>query len=162
MQLESRLIPILREGVDVVKMIFFKKLKTHLTQKYPARELEYINRLAGAILNDVFGTPNSSEPFASFWQQNQEAIKQELFTVASTFAEMRIPLTDALRVQFLCDHQEGVDSAATLAHAKTLKILLADREVPLPANFLNLARSLGAAFDFLVGSKATPKKTLLH
>jgi hypothetical protein len=162
MQVENRLIPILREGVDVIKMILFKKLKTRLIQKYPDREAEYINRLAGAIINDIFGAPNSSEPFASFWQQNQGTIEQELFAVASAFAEMRIPLTDALRVQFLCDHQEGVDSAATLAHAKTLNILLADREVPLPANFLNLVRSLGAAFDFLLQSKAAPHKALLH
>jgi hypothetical protein len=162
MQAESRLIPILREGVDVIKMILFKKIKTYLARKYPDREPDYTNRLAGAIINDIFGTPNSSEPFAGFWQRNQGTIEQELWSVAANFPEMRIPLTDALRVQFLCDHQERVDSAATLAHAKELKILLSEREVPLPANFLNLVRSLGAAFDFLLRSKATPNKMLLH
>jgi hypothetical protein len=65
---------------------------------------------------------------------------------------MRIPLTDALRVQFLCDYQEGIDSSEILQRAKQFNLLILDREVPLPASFLNLARRLGGAFDLLAGS----------
>ena len=147
MELEGQLIPILRDGVEVVKMIFFKKLKAHLARKYP--DPAYSRRLAGAIVNDLFGTPNPEEPFASFVVENRPRIDEEMAGIASNFAEMRIPLTDALRIQFLCDHQEGIDSTSALVRARELHILLVDREVPLPAQFMNLVRRLGEAFGFL-------------
>ena len=74
----------------------------------------------------------------------------ELRGIATTFAELRIPITDALRMHFLCDSQEGVDSGAILARAHALGILLVDRQVPLPKNFLNLVRSLGKSFNLLI------------
>ncbi|MFZ5994049.1 MAG: hypothetical protein ACOYU4_03540 [Thermodesulfobacteriota bacterium] len=150
MQFESKLIPIMREGVEVIKMIFFKKLKAHLSQKYPERETSFINKLSGAIINDLFGTPNPGEPFATFVKENRACIAEEMDHIAVEFEGMRIPLTDALRVQFLCDSQEGIDSSRILTHAKELHVLLVDREVPLPRHFLDLVRKLGSAFGFLV------------
>ncbi len=64
---------------------------------------------------------------------------------------LRIPITDALRVQFLCDSMEGIDSSVILLQAEELGVLLADREVPLPKNFLNLVRRLGSSFNILTG-----------
>lgn len=139
----------MREGVDVIKMIFFKKLKTYLSDKYPDREALYINKLSGAIMNDLFGTPNPEEPFASFARENESLIRKEMENIATEFEEMRIPLTDALRVQCLCDHQEGIDSSSILVRARELNILLIDREVPLPSHFMNLVRKLGGAFNLL-------------
>ncbi|MEW6327053.1 MAG: hypothetical protein AB1487_05595 [Thermodesulfobacteriota bacterium] len=150
MRFESKLVPIMREGVEVIKMIFFKKLKAHLSQKYPWREAAYINKLAGAIINNLFGTPNPEEPFATFAEENKACIAEEMDHLATEFEGMRIPLTDALRVQFLCDNQEGIDSSRILARAQELHILLVDREAPLPRHFLDLVRKLGAAFGFLV------------
>lgn len=146
MEYEGKLIPILREGVDIIKMILFKKLKTHLPKKYPHRDAKYFNWLAGAVINELFGTPNQAEPFASFVTENKFFIKLETKEIVSTFPEMRIPLTDALRVQFLCDSQEGIDSAHILTQAKQLGILLTERDVPLPAQFMGLARKLGNSF----------------
>lgn len=152
MEYESQLIPILREGVDVIKMVFFKKLKMQLPQKYLHRDAGYINRLAGAIINEIFGTPNQSEPFATFVADNKFFIKLELKNITTDFPEMRIPLTDALRVQFLCDHQEGLDSSKVLAQAKQLGILMMEREAPLPAKFMTLVRKLGSSFELLIPS----------
>lgn len=149
MEVESKLIPIMREGVDVVKMILFKKLRMHLSEKYSLRDTQFINRLTGAIINDLFGTPNTQEPFASFVEENLLFIKREMSEIHNEFREMCIPLTDALRVQFLCDSQEGLDSSAVLARAKKLGILLVEREVPLPAKFIHLVRRLGASHDLL-------------
>lgn len=147
MEFESKLIPILREGVDVIKMILFKKLKTHLPNKYPHKDAKYINWLSGAIINELFGAPNPAEPFATFVSENKFFIKLETKDITSSFPEMRIPLTDALRVQFLCDSQEGIDSAHVLAQAKQLGILLTDRDAPLPAQFMGLVRRLGSSFS---------------
>jgi hypothetical protein len=162
MEVESRLIPVLLEGVDVIKMVFFKKLKTHLADKYPDRETSTINQLAGAIVNELFGVSNPAEPFAEFYRQNQRTIEKELASIATELAEMRIPLTDALRVQFFCDHQEGIDSSAMLGRARQLDVLLLDREVPLPAPFLSLVRKLGSAFEVLHPHHIAPGNTQLH
>lgn len=149
MDSEPQLIPILREGIDIVKMVLFKRLKTRLVEKHPGFDTRFVNKLAGAILNDLFGSPNDSEPFASFAANNKSLIDGELACLAEEFEDFRILLTDALRTQFLCDAQEGVDSSRVLVRASELKILIIDREAPLPARFMSLIRRMGAAFDLL-------------
>ena len=147
---ENKLIPMMREGIDVIKMIFFKKLREKLYEKYINRDAQYITKLTGAIVNDLFGTPNKQEPFATFVEENQYFIKSEMKHLSAELQELRIPLTDALRIQFLCDSQEGIDSPAILVRAKELGILIVDREVPLPAGFMSLVRKLGSSLDLLV------------
>lgn len=149
MQYESKLIPVLREGVDVIKMICFKKLKMHLPEKYPHKDSTYVNYLAGAVINELFATQNPAEPFAGFAIENKFFIKLEMKNLTSNFPELRIPLTDALRVQFLCDYQEGIDSSHMLAQAKQQGILIVDRDAPLPARFMTLVRKLGHSFDLI-------------
>jgi len=149
MEFESKLIPVLREGVDVIRMIFFRKLKEHLSEKYPDREPLYVNRLSGAIINEIFGIANTSEPFASFAEENRACIKKEAEQVAAELEDMRIPLTDALRVQFLCDSQEGIENPFILENAKKLGLLLVDREIPLPNNFMTMVRTLGSKLNIL-------------
>lgn len=149
-QVESKLIPILREGIEIIKMIFFKKLQDYLTKKYPDQEPGYINKLAGTMINDFFGTPNTQEPFACFAQENNKMVQEELSKIPSTLKDMRIPLTDALRIQVLCDHQEGIDNSSVLEHAQKMGILLIDRELPLPHSFMNLVRKLGSAFGIII------------
>ncbi|MGD9506710.1 MAG: hypothetical protein AB7W37_17525 [Syntrophobacteraceae bacterium] len=152
-EVDGKLIPILREGIDVIKMIFFKKLKDRLAINHPASDGPFVGRLAGAIVNDLFGSPNPEAQFVIFAKQNQSIIDAEMNRLSENFEEMRIPLTDALRMQFLCDHQEGVDSASVLARAKDLHILMVEREVPLPASFLNLVRKLGGSFNILAAQQ---------
>jgi hypothetical protein len=60
-----------------------------------------------------------------------------------------IPLTDALRIQYLCDSHEGVNSESVLEKAKNLNIILTDRKVPLPGAFMSLVRSFGVAYKIL-------------
>jgi hypothetical protein len=69
---------------------------------------------------------------------------------------MRIPLSDSLRVQFLCDSMEGFDSSAILVQADKLGILLHDRPVPLPKNFLELVRRLGKGHNLLIENLMPP------
>lgn len=139
----------MREGVDIIKMVFFKRLKAHLSQKYSDREPSYVNKLSGAIINELFATPNTEESFATFAEANKKYIEEEIKNIAAEFKKLRIPLTDALRVQVICDYQEGIDSSSILTRAQELDILLVEREIPLPKNFLNLVRKLGSSFDIL-------------
>jgi len=143
MKLENRLIPILREGIHIIKMVLFKNIRDGLAKRYPHQERIFINQLTGATINELFCTPNHEEPFLSFAITNKLLIKEEMERIAGDFPKLRIPLTDALRVQFLCDSQEGLDNPAMLAQARDLGILITDRDVPLPDHFMILARSLG-------------------
>jgi hypothetical protein len=162
MEMESRLIPIMREGVDVIKMIFFKRLQIYLDEKYAGRGRQYINQLAGAIINDLFATPSAEEPFAGFLEQNRDRIAEEMHALAASFPELRGPLTDALRVQFLCDQQEGIDNTAMLARAKELNVLITERDVPLPKHFLDLVRILGRGLHFLETGNHSGAEVTLH
>ncbi len=149
-ELESKLIPIMREGVEVIKMIFFKQVKEYLLADDPDGDIAYYGRLAGGVINTLFGTENPAEPFASFAEANKDRITRELENIPLAFKEMRIPLSDSLRVQFLCDSMEGIDSSAILVRAEGLGILLHDRPVPLPKNFLELVRLLGKSYNLLI------------
>lgn len=147
MEYEKRLIPILREGIHLVKMFIYKELRQGLSERYADRERVFVGRLTGAIINELFGTPNREEPFLTFNRENEAIIKGELKTLAADFPELRIPISDALRVQFICDSQEGVEKTAILNQAHDLELLLVAREFPLPDQFMNLARSLGEISD---------------
>ena len=70
---------------------------------------------------------------------------------------MRIPLTDALRVQYLCDSHEGINSESILEKAGRMKILISEREAPLPGAFMSIVRSFGVAYKIL---EPLPKECL--
>jgi hypothetical protein len=162
MEFESRLVPIMREGVDVIKMIFFGRLQAYLNSKYADRNRQTINQLAGAIINDLFATPNLQEPFAGFVEQNRDCIVEEMHLLATVFPELCGPLTDALRVQFLCDSREGIDSTAMLNHARDLKVLVLDRDLPLPKHFLEMVRALGSGLRILEPKNPVDHDTTMH
>jgi hypothetical protein len=139
-------------------MIFFKDLKAHLEKKHPQHPPDVIARLAGAVLNELFGTPSTEESFKSFAEEYRPAIDEALRHIPVAFERLRIPLTDALRVQFLCDSREGVDSRAVLSRARDLGVLIVDREIPLPKTFMNQVRRLGVAYN-LLAPLDIPEKT---
>ncbi|MEJ2033218.1 MAG: hypothetical protein P8Y63_09305 [Deltaproteobacteria bacterium] len=149
-EFESKLIPIMREGVEIVKMIVYKELRDSFAGRFSGQPPTMAARLAGAVLNELFGPSSSQAEFAAFVEENRSRIAEELRGFPGRFEKLRIPLTDALRVQFLCDSLEGIDSKATLARAREYGILIVDREVPLPKNFLHLVRRLGAAYGLLI------------
>jgi hypothetical protein len=150
MEFTTRLIPLMRECIEVVKMIMFKRLREHLELNHPERDGIFLSRLTGAVVNELFGTPNDQEPFASFILENRGLISAELKVLGQTLPEMRIPLTDALRMQTLCDLQEGNDSSSLLDQARELDLLLSDRDLPLPHTFMDMVRKLGAAFGLIL------------
>lgn len=147
---DSRLLPILREGVAVIQMIFFKELKVAISKNHPELESSAQTMLAGAITNEVFGSSNQEEKFQSFRNKHQGTIEQELMGLSSELPNMIDPLADALRIQTLCDNQEGKDSAHVLKQADSFGILSHDRELPLPSAFMETVRTLGAIHKLII------------
>ena len=94
--------------------------------------------------------------------QNRDCITEELRLLASVFPELLDAITDALRVQFLCDSQEGLDSTDMLTRAKELNLLVLDREVPLPKYFLEMVRTLGSSFRFLESGNPAEGAASIH
>ena len=147
---KSQLINSLREGVGIVQMVFYKEVRSALMAKRPELDKEHLVMLAGSIVNEVFGTQNPAEKFIRFRHDNWGDIEQELLNIKEESAALCPLLTDALRIQTLCDHQEGSDSSATLVHAKQMDFLQEEREIPLPSSFMVAVRELGKMHNLLV------------
>jgi hypothetical protein len=145
----SGLITALREGVALVQMVVFKTLRTALARQYPESDREYHALLAGALTSELFGANNPGERFAKFRREHRADIEQALLSLGDTLGEVRHPLTDALRIQALCDHQEGADSTAVLIQARQLGVLIEEREVPLPSAFMTAVRQLGSQYQLV-------------
>ena len=156
---KSQLILSLREGVSIIQMIFFKEMRTKLMNNRPDLDKTKLAMLAGSITNEVFGTQNPEEKFVRFCKENWGDIEQELLNIKKELAPLCTLLTDALRIQTLCDHQEGGDSSATLLRAKELDFLIEEREIPLPSSFMTSVRELGKQHNLLVPSlQITPEQ----
>ncbi|MEN8136701.1 MAG: hypothetical protein ABFS18_14390 [Thermodesulfobacteriota bacterium] len=147
---ESNLIPVMREGIEVVKMICFGKLSASLVARYSHQDKKYCSMLTGAVINEIFGTPNNQDPFASFCVDNRDIIDTEIKDFAVNFKELRIPLTDALRMQFICDKMDGHEDDQTLKHAKVRGLLLEERDLPLPQKFMEMVRRIGKAIGLII------------
>jgi hypothetical protein len=148
-EFDSKLIPILREGIELVKMILFKQLKEELPKRFPEVETKKITMLAGGIVNTLFGTVPEQEPFTSFHSDNSKSIERELRNIPHHCEMLCIPLTDALRTQYLCDKIDGNDCQAILEQAESFGILIKERDVPMPAKFIHLVRTLGTAYGLV-------------
>jgi hypothetical protein len=156
---QSQLIASLREGVSVVQMIFFKELRTELGNRYSDRGAAFCSMLSGAVVNEVFGTPNPEERFVTFRAENNALIEQELLGLKLDFSQLMPALTDALRIQSLCDSQEGNDDTQILTHAHEIGILVVDREVPMPSSFMTLVRELGEQHNLIIAPvQITPEQ----
>ncbi len=163
-QQRSELIDVLRETISVVQMVIFKELRRVFAQKYAEKDTISRAMLVGAIINKLFGMENPEKKFQEFNRQNGAVIEQELLGFAGEFPQLLPYLTDALRVQVLCDQQEGEDSTRILEQAEELRILLKDREVPLPSTFMTQVRDLGEKHGLTVAPQeiSPENNSLIH
>lgn len=146
-EIDRKFIPSLREGIDLVRILFFKRMKEYLVPKYQDKDSTYGPMLAAAVMNELFAMPNPEERFVDFARENSEQIQEELGLVPSVCEDLLILLTDALRMHFLCNHQEGLDDNGEemLKRASQWGILQEDRDVPLPKGFMELVHRVGSA-----------------
>jgi hypothetical protein len=146
----SQLIQSLREAVGLVQMILFKEMRTSLDQKQQNIPQAERSMLAGSITNEVFGTPNPEARFKAFRETNWGIIEQELLSLHENYNFLCRHITDALRIQTLCDSQVGEDSSKTLLKAKEYGYLLEEREIPLPSTFMSVIRELGKEHQLII------------
>lgn len=147
---QSRLIGVLREGVSLVQMVFYKEVKDLLVKHYPEKDIKTLLMLAGAMTNELFGTPNPNPKFVAFRQEHRTLIEDELGSLTANLPQLCPYVTDALRVQTLCDNQEGTEDPGVLQTAESLGILVTDRNVPLPSAFMTLVRGLGEQYQLII------------
>ena len=153
---KSQLISVLREGLSVVQMIVFKEMRASLAGKYPERAPGELSMLAGAITNELFGSLNPEARFVQFRQDNWAIIEQELLSLPTDKPELCAPISDALRIQALCDsHEDSEDNSAVLTRAHNLGILIPDRDIPLPSSFMTMIRALGKEHNLITPPEQT-------
>ncbi|VAW41135.1 hypothetical protein MNBD_DELTA04-954 [hydrothermal vent metagenome] len=148
-QLDSRVIPVMREAVAMVHMVCFGELKDKLADRFQDWEPAEFRRLVGAIVNDIFGTPAQDSESMRFARKHQDTVEKELWALADNLPDLLPPLTDALRMQTLCDHEQGINSLPTLLRARTVGVLVEERPIPMPSTFIILVRQLGARHGML-------------
>jgi hypothetical protein len=149
MSFEPQLVPALREGIDIIKMVLFRELKGVLISRHPAKDSVYINQLTGAVVNDLFGVSFMDEASDAFIKTHPEIVQKTSLLISTELDNLRIPLTDALRIQYLCDSHEGIDSRSVLKRAEQRGILIVEREAPLPGAFMHIVRTFGRAYAIL-------------
>jgi len=161
----SQLVQSLREAVGLVQMIVFKDIRKSIDTSQQQLEAAERSILAGSITNEIFGTPNPEEKFATFRTNHWGVIEQELLSIKEGNEFLCRHISDALRIQTLCDSQEGEDSSATLIKAQQYGYLLEEREVPLPSTFMTIIRELGKEHGLVVPPvQVTPEQdqALIH
>lgn len=149
MAFEPKLVPSLREGIHVIKMVLYQELKSVLMSRHREMNPAHVKRLTGAVVNELFGVTHSEPAMEAFGKEHQDAVAHAFRLILEELDHLRIPLTDALRIQFLCDSHEGIDSTVVLEKAQKRDLLIVEREVPLPGAFMNIVRSFGRSYGIL-------------
>ena len=151
---DNKVIPVMREAITTVQMVLFKLLRQSAHDRYVDQTDEYHNHLAGAVINNLFGTLPLDNAITAFGAANRELVERELRELSLTVQALIPIITDALRMKTICDNQEGIHSIPSLLMAKALGILQEERELPLPSTFMLQVRTL-AAHHGLVESMET-------
>jgi len=146
---DSKLIPIMREAVLTVQMVLYRVLKENMASRYADWTPEEQGRLAGAVVNNLFGTEALDPAVTDFAREHRELVEEELRGLNEHCGDLVPFLTDALRMQTICDNQEGIHSIGSLLMAKELGILREERELPLPSTFMLSVRNLATAHGII-------------
>ncbi|PIE59514.1 MAG: hypothetical protein CSA32_03950 [Desulfobulbus propionicus] len=134
----------MREAVSMVQMVFFQALKNDLGKRTEPEDQHRLTMLAGAVVNNLFGTEPSDQKIVDFANKNRDLVEQELRQVAIRLSDLCPFLTDALRMKVICDNQEGIYSIPSLLMARELGILQETRALPMPSTFMLSVRTLAA------------------
>lgn len=153
---DSKLIPVMREAVITVQMLVFKVLRASVHDRYVDQVEPYHTQLAGAVINNLFGTQPLDAAVAVFAASNRHLVERELRELAGCCGSLLPVLTDALRMKTICDNQEGIHSMPSLLMAKALGLLLEERPFPLPSTFMIQVRYLAAEYGLVEPMQAAP------
>lgn len=153
---DSKLIPVMREAVLTVQMVLYRTLKESMARRFADWPEDKQGRLAGAVVNSLFGTEAVDPEVVVFARNHRELAEEELRGLADHCGDLIPFLTDALRMQVICDNQEGVHSLGSLLMAKALGLLREDRDLPLPSTFMFSVRNLAAVHGIIEPVQVAP------
>lgn len=153
---DNKVIPVMREAIMTVQMVLFKELRQSLHDRYVDAPESHHARLAGAVINNLFGTQPLDEAVAAFAAANRELVERELHELVGQVPSLLPLLTDALRMKTICDNQEGIHSIPSLLMAKALGLLQENRPLPMPSTFMLQVRTLAAQHGLIEPMQATP------
>jgi hypothetical protein len=153
---DNKVIPVMREAIFTVQMILFKVVRQSVHDRYVDQDGPFHTRLAGAVINNLFGTQPADEAVAGFARENRELVERELRELAEHCQELLPLLTDGLRMKTICDNQEGIHSIPSLLMARALGLLQEDRALPMPSTFMLQVRRLAAEHGLLQPSDPLP------
>lgn len=153
---DSKLIPVMREAVLTVQMVLYRTLKENMATRFADWPQEKHGRMAGAVVNNLFGTEALDPGVTEFARAHRELVEDELHSLAENCENLIPFLTDALRMQTICDNQENIHSFGCLLMARELGILREDRALPLPSTFMLSVRNLAAAHGIIEKVEVAP------
>ncbi len=147
---KGQLLCVLREGINLIQMLLFKELKKRISADNPDRDQMETTLLAGAITGEIFAAQHPDQKFVHFRTTHREEIERMLLSLRQHHQKMCVVVTDALRMQVLCDYQEGIDSSKILVAAQKFGYLVEQREIPLPSSFMTTVRQLGHQHNLVI------------
>ena len=156
-QFDSKVVPVMREAIVMVQMILYQRLKGDVQQRYQDWQDQEKQWLAGAVVNNLFGTEAADKQVNIFARSQRELIEQELRELKERVADLIPHLTDALRMQTICDNHEGIHSIPCLLMARELELLDEERVLPMPSTFMIAVRKLAAEYGLIEEVEATPQ-----
>ena len=155
-QVDNKVVPAMREAITMIQMVLFKQLQEDIASRTSGLAENDQGRLAGAAVNNLFGTEPTDVGIVDFASKNRELVEDELRTISERFPTLCPFLTDGLRMQAICDNQEGIHSIPSLLMAKALGILQEDRALPMPSTFMISVRTLAAQHGLVKPFQAAP------
>lgn len=144
-----KIVPVMREAIMMVQMILYRRLKEDVQKRYQDWSDQEKKWLSGAVVNNLFGTEAADPEVNTFARKNREIIELELRDLKDRVADLIPHLTDALRMQTICDNHEGIHSIPCLLLAKELGLFDQDRVLPMPSTFMIAVRKIGAEYGLV-------------
>ena len=148
-EFDPKIAPVMREAIVMVQMILYRRLREDVQTRYQDWSDQDKTWLAGAVVNNLFGTEAADPEVNAFARKQRELIEQELRELKERVSDLIPHLTDSLRMQTICDNHEGIHSLPCLLIAKELGILDEERVLPLPSTFMIGVRKLGAEYGLV-------------
>jgi len=155
-EFDAKIVPVMREAIVMIQMILYQRLKEDVQARYQDWSEQEKIWLAGAVVNNLFGTEAADPAVNAFARKQRELVEQELRGLKDRVGDLVPHLTDAMRMQTICDNHEGIHSIPCLLMAKELGLLDEERVLPMPSTFMIAVRKIGAEYGLVEAMEATP------
>jgi hypothetical protein len=148
-EFDPKIVPVMREAIVMGQMIMYQRLKEDVQTRYQDWPDQEKIRLAGGVVNNLFGTVAADPKVNAFVREHRELVEQELRELKTRVSDLIPYLTDALRMQTICDNHEGIHSIPCLLMAKELELLDEERVLPMPSTFMIAVRKIGSEYGLV-------------